>query len=310
MFAFIPFLATSLLPQDGAANAAGAAGAAGAATPLDAITHPADLLSRIGAWAEGFAPSLIGALVTLILGVWIAKLVTRGVRALLVRSNVDATLAKFLANIAYYTLFTLVVISALGKLGVETASFIAILGAAGLAVGFALQGSLGNLASGVMLMLFRPVRVGDLVTVAGQTGVVQEIGVFASTLDTPDNIRIIVPNAAITAGCIVNFTANSTRRVDLFFDVGHDGDLAATKKLIVNVVTADPRVLKEPAIGIGVASLANDAIRLSVRPWCKPGDVVSLTADLTESVKLALAGAGVPGPMPAQRILMEGQLAG
>ena len=308
MFTLISFLCSPPFLQ----NAAGGAAAAPAASvaPTDALAHPMDVLSRIGAWAESFAPSLIGALLTLILGVWIAKLVTRGIRVLLVRGKVDDTLAKFLANIAYYTLFALVAISALGKLGVETASFIAIIGAAGLAVGFALQGSLGNLASGVMLMLFRPIRVGDLVTVAGQTGVVQEIGVFASTLDTLDNIRIFVPNSAITAGCIVNLTVNSKRRVDLFFDIGHDADLAATKKLIVETVSADPRVLKDPEIGIGVASLAAESIKLSVRPWCKPSDVIALTADLTERVKLALARAKVPGPMPAQKVFVHGSLAG
>jgi small conductance mechanosensitive channel len=192
--------------------------AAGTATGTEAapLVDVSALLQRVVDWAVGFAPSLVGAVLTLVVGVWVAKLVSRGMRRLLVRAKVDESLSQFLSGLAYYGLLALVLIAVAGKLGVETTSFVALLGAVGLAVGFALQGSLAT-ASGVLILLFRPFRIGDLIEAGGQSGVVQEIGVFATVLATVDNRKVIVPNSAITGGSIVNATAHPTRRVDLTF---------------------------------------------------------------------------------------------
>lgn len=279
--------------------------------PATAPTSPLDvttLLDRVVNWAVGFAPNLIGALLTLVVGVWLAKLVTGGLRKLMARGKVDPSLSQFLSGLLYYGLLALVFIAVAGKLGVETTSFVALLGAVGLAVGFALQGSLGNLAAGVMILLFRPFRVGDAIEAAGQAGAVQEIGVFATILATVDNRKVIVPNSAITGGSIVNATAHPTRRVDLAFPIAVDEDFVKVKAVVMKVLAGEAGVLKEPPPEV-VAVALPDGLNVKLMAWVKTPDFLAMQARLFEQVKLAFTREGVRGPIALREIRMIGQAA-
>ena len=214
------------------------------------------------------------------------------------RSNVDETLVTFVANLAYMGLMALVVISALGQVGVNTTSFAALIAAAGLAIGFALQGSLGNFAAGVMLILFRPFNVGDFIEAAGVAGVVEEVQVFATRMRTGDNKTIIVPNGQITGGSIINYSAKDTRRVDLVFGIGYSDDLQKAKAILNEIVSADERVLADPEPVIAVLELADSSVNFAVRPWVKTGDYWGVFFDLQEKVKLEFDRQGVSIPFP------------
>lgn len=263
-----------------------------------AVAQPAfDWMAEVVGWAKTYSWHLLGALLTLLIGLWIAKLLVRAIRGMLVRSKVDATLSQFLANLAYYALATLVVIAALGKLGVQTSSFVAIIGAAGLAIGLALQGSLGNLAAGVMIMLFRPFKVGDFVAAGGQEGVVEEIQVFATLLKTGDNKRVILPNSAVMGGSIVNFTGNATRRVDLTFATGGGESVERVKRILAGVCAQVPEILKEPAPEIEYLEGVPGGIRFVCRPWCATQDYWRVHYQVMAGVKLAFEREGVSGPM-------------
>ena len=246
--------------------------------------------------------NVLWALVLFFVGKWIARRLTVLLRRTLERRRVDATLSGFLANVAFALLLTLVVLAVLGKLGVNTTSFVAVLGAAGLAVGFALQGSLANFASGVMIIALRPFRVGDFVEAGGTTGSVEEVQLFATMLKTPDNKRVFVPNAAITGGNITNFSAKETRRVDLVFGIGYGDDLRKAKELLQRMLAADERVLKEPAPVVAVSELGESSVNFVVRPWVKAADYWSLHWDLTERVKLEFDANGISIPFPQRDV--------
>lgn len=265
--------------------------------PVVAVKPAFDWMAEVAGWAKTYSWQLLGGLLTLLVGLWIAKLIVRGVRGMLVKSKVDPTLAQFLANLAYYALATLVVIAALGKLGVQTGSFVAIIGAAGLAVGLALQGSLGNLASGVMIMLFRPFKVGDMIGAGGQEGVVEEIQVFATVLKTGDNKRVILPNSGVTGGSIINYTGNPTRRVDLAFATGGGESVARIKAILAEACANVPEILSAPKAEIEYAEAVPGGIRFICRPWCKTADYLRVHFALMEAVKLAFEKHGVSGPM-------------
>lgn len=270
--------------------------------PKPSLLDVSSLLQRLTDWAVAFAPSVVGAVITLIVGVWLAKLVAKGLRGLMARSKVDESLSQFLSGLVYYGLLALVFIAVAGKLGVETTSFVALLGAVGLAVGFALQGSLGNLAAGVMILLFRPFRVGDAIEAAGQAGVVKEIGVFATILATVDNRKVIVPNASITGASIVNATAYETRRVDLVFAIAGDEDLNKARAVLVRAMQADKRVLKTPAPEIVAVATPESGLNLKLMAWVTTADFAVAQAALFEEVKLAFATEGVRGPVPLREI--------
>jgi small conductance mechanosensitive channel len=210
----------------------------------------------------------------------------------------DETLAKFLVALTRITLLTLVIIAAITALGVEPVSFVAVLGAAGLAVGMALQGSLSNFAAGVMLIIFRPFNVGDYVEAGGSAGVVQEIRIFSTILNTPDNKKVILPNSTVTGGNIVNYSANDTRRVDMVFGIGYDDDIKAAKEILEQIVAADNRVLKDPAPKIAVSELADSSVNFVVRPWVKTEDYWNVYFDITEKVKLTFDEKGISIPFP------------
>ncbi len=221
------------------------------------------------------------------------------------RAEVDATLTTFACNLTYMALMTLVVISALGQLGINTTTFAAVVAAGGLAIGLALQGSLGNFAAGVMLMLFRPFKVGDSVEAGGVAGTVEEIQVFATKLRSGDNREITVPNGQIMNGCIVNYSAKGTRRVDLVFGIGYGDDLAKAKATLNEIVSSDERILREPAPMIAVLELADSCVKLAVRPWVKTGDDWPVQFDLTERVKVEFDRQGISIPFPQTDVHLD-----
>ena len=243
------------------------------------------------------------AIAIFIIGKWLARRITNIVVSILKRiKGIDVTLVKFIENIIYYILMMVVILTALSKLGVETTSFFAILGAAGLAIGLALKDSLGNFASGVMLILFKPFRVGDFVTVAGVSGTVNEISIFSSILTTGDNQRMIVPNGAIIAGTIVNVNANPTRRVDLVVGIGYDDDIRNAKDVLTNILESNDKILQEKGLTVAVSELADSSVNFVVRAWVNTPDYWAVKFALTEEVKLRFDQEGISIPYPQQDV--------
>lgn len=243
------------------------------------------------------------AIVVFIIGKWLARKITNIVVSILKRiKGIDVTLVKFIENIIYYILMMVVILTALSKLGIETTSFFAILGAAGLAIGLALKDSLGNFASGVMLILFKPFKVGDFVTVAGVSGTVNEISIFSSILTTGDNQRMIVPNGSIIAGTIVNVNANPTRRVDLVVGIGYDDDIKKAKDVLTNILESNDKILQEKGLTVAVSELADSSVNFVVRAWVNTPDFWAVKFALTEEVKLKFDQEGISIPYPQQDV--------
>jgi small conductance mechanosensitive channel len=241
---------------------------------------------------------VVGAIAVLIIGRWIAAALRRSTARALERSNTDATLIPFASGLVYYAAIAVVIIAVLGLFGIETTSLVAVLGAAGLAIGLALQGTLSNFSAGVMLLIFRPFKVGHVVTAAGETGSIVEIGIFTTVMKTPDNKQIIIPNSSIYGSTITNVSAYDTRRNDLVIGVSYDDDLARVEQTIRNVVSSDERVLKEPETLVAVAELADSSVNFVVRPWCNAEDYWPLRFDLTRRLKEELEAAGCSIPYP------------
>lgn len=252
----------------------------------------------LSGYVTEYAIKFVLAIVIYIVGKWLAKLVVRLIRAQLERSGTDATLVKFVGNIIYYVLLTVILIAALGQLGVQTASFVAIVGAAGLAIGLALQGSLANFAAGVLLILFRPIKVGDFVEVAGVAGSVSEISIFATTLLTGDNKTVIIANADVTGGNITNFSTEPVRRVDLVVGVAYDSNIQQVKDELKALAEADDRVLKDRDVTIGVVELADSSVNLVFRPWVNSADYWGVYFDLNEAIKNRFDEVGIGIPYP------------
>lgn len=248
---------------------------------------------------------IVAALAILVIGNWLAKKLADLFVKMMERNDVDVTLTKFLKNIVYYALLTAVVIAAAQELGINTASFLAVVGAAGLAVGLALKDSLANFSAGVMLILFRPFKVGDAVTVAGETGAVEEITIFNTVMNTFDNQRKIIPNGIITSGTITNITANDTRRVDMVFGISYDDDIKKAEQILNEMVKAEPKVLSDPGPTVAVAELADSSVNFVVRPWVKTSDYWDVKFALTEKIKLAFDEAGISIPFPQQDVHMH-----
>lgn len=253
-------------------------------------------------WLSVYSVKVVAAILVLIIGKWIARKISKVLEVLLEKNKVDVTLVGFLSNITYYALLIVVLIAAAGQLGVNTTSFLTIVGAAGLAVGLALKDSLSNFASGVMLILFHPFKVGELINAGGVTGKVEKITIFTTIINTLDNQRVIVPNGHITAGVITNINANPTRRVDMVFGIGYDDDILKAKKILMDLLNADERVLKDPAPTVAVAELADSSVNFNVRPWVKTEDYWGVYLDLTEKVKLTFDEAGISIPYPQQDV--------
>ena len=245
---------------------------------------------------------IVAAAVIFVVGRWVAKFLVGMVERAMTRAGADAMLVSFARNILYVGAMAFVIMAVLGKLGIQTTSFIAVLGAAGLAIGLALQGSLSNFAAGVMLVLFRPFKVDDLIDAAGVMGVVEEILIFSTKLRTADNKEIFVPNGSIINGNITNYSAKPTRRVDLVFGVGYDDDIKKVKQVIDEVLAADERILKDPAPTVGVSELADNSVNLVVRPWVNVADYWAVVFDLNETMKNRFDQEGISIPYPQRDV--------
>jgi len=246
----------------------------------------------------GYALNIISALIIIIVGMIIARFISSLVFKLLKRKNIDSTVSNFIAHMARYIIVALVLIAALSKVGVQTTSFIALIGAAGLAVGLALQGSLSNFASGILIVILRPFKVGEYIEVSGILGTVETVQIFATTIVTIDNKSVVIPNSAILSGNIINYSRKPTRRIDLLIGVSYGADLAQTKKVLETVLLANQRVLKSPEIQVAVAELGNSSVNLVVRPWVKTADYWSVRFELIEAIKNGLDEANIEIPFP------------
>ena len=255
-------------------------------------------LDWISAYAVPWGINVLFAIGTFIVGRWIAGIVVGVARKLLTRAHIEVILVNSIISILNGALWLVVIIAALNRLGVDTTSLVALIAAAGLAIGLALQDSLKNFAAGVMLILFRPFKAGDFVEAGGTSGVVEMINIFSSTFRTVDNREIIVPNGAIYSGVITNNSARPTRRIDLLFGIGYDDDIRKVKTIIEQVLKAEPRLLAEPAPFIGVADLADSSVNIYVRPWVKTEDYFSTMCDLKENMKIAFDENGITIPYP------------
>jgi small conductance mechanosensitive channel len=258
----------------------------------------ADLVPMLTDWAI----KIILALVIYIIGKWVAKRVTAFVSSLMNSRSADPTLVKFLSNVVYAILLTAVILAALDTLGLPITSLVAVVGAAGLAVGLALKDSLGNFASGVMLVTFRPFSQGDVVEVAGVTGKVDEVRIFSTILTTPDNKQITIPNGLVYSDAITNYTAKDVRRVDLVFGVGYDDDLKKAREVLTRICAEHPLVLDDPATNVFVMNLGDSSVDFAVRPWAKTADYWTVWGDLLETGKVELEAAGCSIPFPQRDV--------
>lgn len=249
-----------------------------------------------------YGMKIIGALAILIIGLWVAKIITKIFKKVLVKKEVDSTLIKFFTSMVSMALTAFVIIAAISQAGVETTSFIAVLGAAGLAVGLALQGSLSNFASGVMLIIFKPIKVGDYVEGGGNQGIVEEIGIFITTLISLDNKVIYVPNAKMTSDNIINYSTKDTRRVDLVFGVGYGEDLDKVRSAIDEALSANTKILKDPKPDILVSELADSSVNFEVRPWCNSADYWDIYYGVTEDIKKKFVEKGLEIPFPQRDV--------
>ncbi len=263
------------------------------------------ILDKIIEWGAMYGMKIVGALAILIIGRIVVGIITGAVKKIMRKSKTDETLVKFLSSLTKTGLLVILFIVILNQLGVQTTSFVAIIGAIGLAIGFALQGSLSNFAAGVMLILFRPFKAGDFVEAGGTIGSVEEIGIFSTIMKTPDNKKIIVPNSNITGGNIINYSAKETRRVDLVFGIGYDDNLKKAKQILEQILQADDRILKDPAPVVAVSELGDSSVNFVVRPWVKSSDYWSVYWDLTEKVKLTFDAEGISIPYPQQDVHMH-----
>ena len=253
---------------------------------------------RIVEWIVGYGGQALGAIATLVIGYLLAGLARRVVKRLLARTELALALQRFVTQITYVGILVFAIVASLARFGVQTTSFVAILGAAGFAIGFALQGSLANFAAGVLLIIFRPLKVGDFVEAAGETGTVEEISIFTTQLKTPDNKTVIVPNAKLTGDNIVNYTVKGTRRVDMVVGVSYEADLDQTREVIAGVLAKDERILEDPPVQIAVKEMADSSVNFVVRPWTSADDYWGVYFDTQENVKKALDAAGIGIPFP------------
>jgi len=268
--------------------------------PQEALTSD-ESLSVLASYAGG----LVAAVAVFIIGRWVARFVTGMIVRASRRAKIDETLLGFLQNVVYLMLLIVVCIASLGCMGVDTTSLSAILAAAGFAVGMALQRSLGNIASGVMLVIFKPFQVGDYVELGATSGTVVELQMFSTILLTPDNVRLVVPNGNITGATISNYSAESRRRIDLTIGCGYNDDLRAVRSFLEETVAADTRILSDPAPVVAVAELGDSSVNFIVRPWVPSADYWPVKFDLTEQIKLGFDEHGFTIPYPSQDVFIH-----
>lgn len=278
-------------------------------TPLDVmevIPTSVDDVSQLWVQVQGIATDwgikVIAALAIFIIGRWIAKGIRRGVRRMMEKGGADPIIIGFVGSIVYIAMLAFVIVAALGQLGIQTTSFIAILGAAGLAIGLALQGSLANFAAGFLMIIFRPFKVGDFVEAAGVAGVVKDMQIFTTTMKTGDNKTIIIPNAKISGDNIINYSAEENRRVDMTVGVAYDADLSKVRDVLNDIIGKDERILSDPPSQVAVAELADSSVNFIVRVWTKSADYWGVKFDTTETIKNRFDEAGIGIPFPQHDI--------
>jgi len=262
----------------------------------------ATTINQITLFLTTYGVQVIGAIIILVLGRIGAGLGRKIVKKLLIRSKTDSAVVSFVANMTYFLILTFAVLAALAKFGIQTASFVAILGAAGFAVGFALQGSLANFAAGVLILVLRPFRTGDYIEGAGVAGTVKDIELFNTVLTTPDNIKILVPNGKLFGNVIKNMSAYETRRIDLVVGIGYDASIGKAVEILEDLIRKDTRILSDPAPQIAVSELADSSVNLIVRPWTKRQDLWAVRWDLIRAMKEAFDEHGIEIPFP-QRVI-------
>ncbi len=257
-----------------------------------------DIQQLIETYVLPWGINIVMALAIFIIGKFVVGIIVNIAKKIMGKAKVDNILIDFIASIVKTVLLLFVVIAALDQLGVDTTSMIALIGAAGLAIGLALQGTLQNLASGVMLIIFRPFSDGDFIEAAGVAGVVEQIGIFSITMRTGDNREVIVPNGEIYGGTITNNSKRATRRVDMVFGIGYDDDLLKAKEIIGRILSEDDRILSDPAPTVAVGELADSSVNFNVRPWCKTADYWGVYGDIHEKIKLTFDAEGISIPYP------------
>ncbi|MEZ8944665.1 small-conductance mechanosensitive channel MscS [Vibrio sp. 10N.247.311.12] len=262
------------------------------------LTNNSDLFIQYGV-------NIISALIILFIGNLIVKAVANSVSKVLQKKKMDRAVVEFVHGLVRYLLFVIVLIAALGRLGVQTASVVAVIGAAGLAVGLALQGSLSNFAAGVLIVAFRPFKSGDYVEIGGVAGSVDSIQIFQTVLTTPDNKMVVVPNGSVIGSPITNYSRHATRRIDLMIGVSYNADLQKTKALLTKICESDERVLKEPGVQVGVHTLADSSVNFVVRPWVSTADYWNVYFDLMQAIKEGLDNEGIEIPFPQMDVHMN-----
>ena len=249
-----------------------------------------------------YTPKVVLAIITLIVGLWLIGLITKVTRKSMEKTKADKTLIPFITNLISWILKVLLFISVASMIGIATTSFIAVLGAAGLAIGLALQGSLGNFAGGVLILIFKPYNVGDLIESQGHLGVVKEVQIFNTILLTPNNKRVIIPNGAVSNGAIVNYSAEGILRVDLVIGIAYESDILKAKEVFYKVMADHELVLKDPASQVAVSELADSSVNLVVRPWCTVADYWQVYFDITEAAKVGLEANCISIPFPQRDV--------
>ena len=269
-------------------------------TGLNEIFHEVE--QYLGENGADLLWNILAAIVILVVGRWAAKLLTRLIEKLTTRARVDETLVKFVSNMAYWLMLVMIIVAAIDQIGIDTTSFAALVAASGLAVGLALQGSLSNFAAGVMIILFKPIRVGDYAEAGGTAGVVEEIQIFHTMMRTGDNKQIIVPNSMITGDTITNFSAKTTRRIDLLIGCGYDDDLQGVKKFLEEVLQTEEDILEDPEPIVRVHELGDSSINFIVRPWVPSSEYWEVKWSLTEKIKLGFDERGFTFPFPSRDV--------
>ena len=263
-----------------------------------------DIIKQLQAVVAQYGLQVLGALATVIIGIWLAKILSKSLGKVLNKKSVDQTLVKFVVSLVKITMITFVIISAASQVGIQTASFVAVIGAAGLAIGFALQGSLSNLAAGVMLIIFKPIKVGDYIEGGGSAGSVESVGIFITTLITPDHKVVYIPNSTLTGGNIINYSAKDRRRVDMVFGIGYSDDIDKAKNVIQSVLNSDSRILKDPAPQIVVSELGDSSVNFNVRPWVNTPDYWGVFFETTEQIKKKFDEQNISIPFPQRDVHM------
>lgn len=259
-------------------------------------------LQKLIDMAVEYGPKLLLAIVTLLIGLWIIKVILRAINKGFEKSNVDESLRPFLSSLLNWTLKLMLFISIASMVGIATTSFIAVIGAAGLAIGLALQGTLANFAGGAMILIFKPYKVGELIKAQGHLGVVKEIQIFVTTMLSPENKTIIIPNGAMSNGDVVNYTREGLIRVDITIGVSYDSDIKLARKVLMGLMENNELVLKDPAPMVAVSELADSSVNLAVRPWCNPTHYWDVYFGMLENGKAALDEAKITIPFPQRDI--------